>query len=77
METHICVLQTALELKHQGYDVMVAEDAVCARSLQRSRNGLERMRQAGIVITHSESVLFEWMGDATHPAFKTVSNLLK
>ena len=77
METHICVLQTALELLHRGYDVMVAEDAVCARSRERTRNGLERMRSAGAVISHSESLLFEWMRDAAHPMFKSVSSLLK
>jgi nicotinamidase-related amidase len=77
METHVCVLQTALDLKQRGYEVFVAEDACCARSPQRSRNGLARMRQADIMITHSESVIFEWLRDAAHPQFKTVSQLLK
>ena len=77
METHICVLQTAFELQHRGYQVYVVEDACCARSPQRTHNGIERMRQAGITVTHSESVLFEWLRDASHPQFKTVSRLLK
>lgn len=77
METHICVLQTALQLQANGYAVYVAEDAVCARSPERSRNGIERMRQAGIVITHSDSVLFEWLRDAGHPEFKAISALLR
>jgi nicotinamidase-related amidase len=77
METHVCVLQTAFDLKQRGYEVFVAEDACCARSPQRSRNGLARMRQADIMITHSESVIFEWLRDAAHPQFRTVSTLLK
>ena len=77
METHICVLQTALQLQAGGYGVFVVEDAVCARSADRSRNGLQRMRQAGVVICHSESVLFEWLGDARHEKFKALSALLK
>lgn len=77
METHICVLQTAFELQQRGYQVFVAADACCARSRERSSNGIQRLRQAGIAVTHSESVLFEWLRDATHPQFKTLSKLLK
>jgi nicotinamidase-related amidase len=77
METHVCVLQTALDLKQRGYEVFVAEDACCARSRGRSRNGLARLRQSDILITHSESVLFEWLRDAAHPQFRAVSTLLK
>ena len=77
METHVCVLQTAFELQQRDYRVFVVEDACCARSPDRSRNGIERLRQAGISVTHSESVLFEWLRDAAHPNFKTVSQLLK
>ena len=77
METHVCVLQTALELKQSGYQVFVAQDGVCARSRQRTENALARLRQAGIIVTHSESVLFEWLRDARHPQFKAVSKLVK
>ena len=77
MEAHVCVLQTALELRQLGLEVFVVEDGVCSRSRQRTRNALARMRQAGIIVTHSESVLFEWLRDARHPQFKAVSHLLK
>lgn len=77
METHVCVLQTAFDLKQQGYQVFVAQDACCARSRERTRNGLARMRQADIMVTHSESVVFEWLRDAAHPQFRAVSKLLK
>ena len=77
METHVCVLQTALDLQQRGFEVFVPEDSVCARSRQRTANALARLRQAGIVVTHSESVLFEWLRDAQHPQFKAVSKLVK
>lgn len=77
METHICVLQTAMELRQQGFDVFVVEDAVCARSPQRSANGLARLRRMGVTVSYSESVIFEWLRDARHPHFKAVSGLLK
>lgn len=76
METHICVLQTALSLKQQGYDVFVVEDAVSSRAKSHQTNGLERMRNAGIHIINLESVLFELLGDATHPQFKTLAKLI-
>jgi nicotinamidase-related amidase len=77
MESHVCVLQTALELKQLGFDIFVPEDAVCARSRRRSENALARLRQAGVVVTHCESGLFEWLRDAQHPQFKAVSKLVK
>lgn len=77
MESHVCVLQTALELQGQGFQVFVVEDAVCSRSASNHRNALERMRQAGIIVTNTESVLFEWLRDAGHEHFKAVSALIK
>jgi nicotinamidase-related amidase len=77
METHVCVLQTALELRAEGYAVFVVEDGVCSRSGVNHRNALERMREAGVVITNTESVLFEWLRDARHEHFKHISALIK
>lgn len=78
METHVCVLQTAHDLLQQGYyEVFVVEDAVCSRRELNHRNALERMRQAGIIISNTESVLFEWLRDARHEQFKTLSQLIK
>jgi nicotinamidase-related amidase len=77
METHVCVLQTAHELLEQGYEVFVVEDAVCSRRVLSHGNGLARMRQAGIIISNTESVLFEWLRDARHEQFKTLSQLIK
>ncbi len=77
METHVCVLQTALELLQRDYRVFVVEDAVCSRSEENRRNALERMRNEGVIITNSESVLFEWLRDAKHEQFRAISKLVR
>ena len=77
MESHVCVLQTAMELREQGREVFVVEDAVCARSELNHRNALTRLREAGVVISNVESVIFEWLRDARHAHFRQISALLK
>lgn len=76
-EAHICVTQTALELLDAGVTVFVVEDAVCSRDSGRKRNGLERVRAAGAIITNHESVLFEWLRDAADPQFRELSQLIR
>lgn len=77
MESHVCVLQTAIELQQAGYQVFVVENAICSRHKQNHKNALARLRQAGIIVTNTESVIFEWLRDARHPDFKTLSRLLR
>ena len=77
METHVCVLQTALDLRSQGFTVAVAADAVGSRAEVRRELGLERMRAAGVVVVDSEMVVFEWLGDAGAPAFRELSRLIR
>lgn len=76
METHICVLQTALALIAENYRVHVAEDGVCSRTRNNQYNALQRMRHAGVVISNIESVLFEWLRDADHAEFKILAKLI-
>lgn len=76
-ETHVCILQTALELQHQGKQVYIVEDAVCSRNALYKSNALQRMQQHGITVINYESVLFEWLRTAEHPDFKTISALLR
>ena len=76
METHICILHTALALQAAQYNVHVVEDAVSSREKSNQYNALQRMRHDGVVITNVESVLFEWLGDARHPQFKTLAKLI-
>ena len=77
MEAHICVLQTAMGLRTEGFDVFVVEDATCSRNIENRRNAMDRLRQAGITLTNTESVIFEWLRDARHPEFKGISALLR
>jgi len=77
METHVCVLQSALELHASGLQVFVIEDAVCSRTQANSSNALARMREAGIIISSTESVLFEWLRNANHEHFKQISALIR
>lgn len=76
-ETHVCILQTALELLFLGYHVQIVEDAVCSRDIKHKQGTLRRLRQQGATITNYESVLFEWLRDAAHPEFKTLSRLIR
>ncbi len=77
MEAHICVLQTALALLQAGKQVFVAEDAVISRNPANKANALARLRDAGCVISNTESVVFEWLGNANHEAFKAISKLIR
>lgn len=77
IETHVCVLQTALELADDGFQVFVAGDAVCSRHKHNHKNAIKRLRHAGVTITSTESVVFEWLRDAQHEQFKAVSKLVK
>jgi len=77
MEAHICILQTALDLIAAGKQVFVVEDAVISRNPANKANALARMRDAGCVITNTESVVFEWLGAAEGDVFKTVSKLIR
>lgn len=77
MEAHICVLQTALTLLQAGKQVFVLEDAIISRCSANKANALARLRDAGCVISNTESVVFEWLGDASHEAFKAISKLIR
>lgn len=77
LEAHICVLQTALDLLTQGKQVFVVEDAIISRNSDNKCNAIARLRGAGCIITNTESVVFEWLRNADHPAFKDVSRLIK
>jgi nicotinamidase-related amidase len=76
-EAHVCVLQTALELLDQSYQVYVLEDALCSRQAEHKSSALRRMRQHGGTVLNHESVLFEWLKDAKHPDFKVISSLIR
>jgi len=73
METHVCVLQTVIELRDMGFKVYVVEDAVSSRKNRDKELALQRMQQNGAVIVSIEMVMFEWLHRADHPKFKEIS----
>jgi nicotinamidase-related amidase len=77
METHICVMQTALGALEQGYLVHVASDAVGSRSEWNWKVGLERMRAAGALISSTEMIIYELLGGSGTAEFKQMLQYLK
>ena len=76
MEAHVCVLQTVLDLLRGDYRVIVAVDATASAFRLNAEMAFRRMEQAGATLSTVESIAFEWLGDAAHPLFKTVSRRL-
>ncbi|MEK6257678.1 MAG: isochorismatase family protein [Planctomycetota bacterium] len=77
MESHVCVLQTVLDLLAAGYQTTVVADAIAARGDLDHPFALERMANSGATITTAEAVLFEWCESAAAPEFKQLSALVK
>ena len=73
IESHVCVLQTALEMKWQGREVFVVAEAVGSRKPQDKELALARMRGHGIEIVSREMVAFEWLKQAGTDIFREVS----
>jgi len=77
MESHICVMQTALAALRDGYLVHVASDAVSSRTEWNWKIGLDRMRSAGAVISSTEMMIYELMRSSASEAFKEMLPHLK
>jgi nicotinamidase-related amidase len=77
IETHVCVLHTALDLLSLGIQVYVAADAVGSRFAIDHAIALRRLEQAGAILTTAETCVFEWLGGASHPQFKAISVLVQ
>lgn len=77
VESHICVMQSALGALDSGYDVHVVSDAVSSRSPANHALGIERMRDAGAVITSTEMAIYELLGNSSRPEFKQMLPHLK
>ena len=77
MESHICVMQTALAALRQGYLVHVASDAVSSRTEWNWKIGLDRIRDAGAVISSTEMMMYELLRSSSAPAFKELLPYLK
>jgi isochorismate hydrolase len=77
IESHICVTQTALDLLAEGHRVYVLADGVSSCNPEEVPIALARLRSEGVVVTSSESFLYECMGDAGIGEFKEMSRLVK
>jgi nicotinamidase-related amidase len=76
-ETHVCLMQTALDLLDEELDVFVVTDA-CGSRRERDRDAaFDRLAGAGCELVTTEMVAFEWLRTADHPAFKDVLPLVK
>ncbi len=77
METHICVLQTCIGLLKGGINVHIVQDAVCSRTRENWKTGVEFMREAGAVVTSTETALFQLLKVAGTEEFKKISQRIK
>lgn len=77
IETHICVRQTAYDLREKEKEVILAADATGSRDPENKDLALAELRQDGVIISSVEALLFELMVDSDHEKFKEVSELIK
>jgi isochorismate hydrolase len=77
IESHVCVLQTAVDLKEAGLNPIVVMDCVSSRNNENIENAKERFRHEGIMMTSYESILFELTRSSAAPEFKAISRLVK
>lgn len=77
IESHVCVLQTAIDLQDSGFQPVVIRDCISSRNPLDLEIALNRFKQEGILISTMESILFEFVGNAKDPSFKAISNLVK
>lgn len=76
-EAHVCLLQTALGLLDAGHRVRVVETACGSRRPSDREAAMRRLQEAGATLVTAEMVVFEWLGNSEHPAFRQVLKLVK
>ena len=77
IEAHVCVLQSCLGLKQQGYEVFVVGDACSSRDPANHQAAMARLAAGGVSVVTLEMALFEWLHVAGTPEFKEISRLIK
>jgi len=77
IESHVCVLQTALDLKENGLTPVIVMDSVSSRHPESLNLAKERFRHEGIMMTSTESLLFELTRSSAAPEFREISSLVK
>ena len=77
IESHVCVLQTAIDLQEQGYQPIVISDCISSRQLAEKQVVLQRLALEGIRVSTVESILFELTRFASASEFKSISKIVK
>jgi isochorismate hydrolase len=77
IESHICITQTTLDLLANGHKVYILADGVSSCNKEEVPVALSRLQHAGAVVTTSESFLYECMGDASIPEFRSIAGLVR
>lgn len=77
IESHICVLQSALDALQSGYDCTLVVDACSSRNMLNHANTAAHLHAKGVNVLPTESVLFFLLKDCAHPQFKAISKLIK
>jgi len=77
IEAQVCVMQTVIELLRHGEQVHLCWECVSGRGEEYVMRALDRMQQAGAVLTNHESVCFEWARDSNHPGFRAMNRVLR
>jgi hypothetical protein len=77
IESHVCVLQTVIDLEANGYQPIIIEDCVSSRNQNDKIIAIERMRKEGAIISTYESILFELMDVSGTEEFKAISKIVK
>jgi len=77
IESHVCIMQTAIDLLDNGYIPVIVEDCVSSRNPNDKKIAIERMRKEGAIITTYESLLFELLRQSGTDSFKKISKLVK
>lgn len=77
IESHVCVLQTCIDLLEKGYQPIIIEDCTSSRKINDKEIAISRMRQEGAMISTCESILFELTRISGNEKFKAISKLVK
>ncbi|MFX4243335.1 isochorismatase family protein, partial [Aliarcobacter butzleri] len=77
IETHVCVLQTCIDLIENRFNVILVTNCSGSRAKLDHKMAIKRLIQVGVIPTTYESILFELTVDAKNPNFKAISNLIK
>ncbi len=77
LESHICILKTALEARNRDIEVHAVADAICSRKEENTGIALERMKQSGVFIVSTEMILFQLMDRADTEEFKKIRSLIR